>query len=156
MVPDGSANDEGAMLERIRSDGPAEAASDQGSPPECDRGPPLDLIHLARQCEGDRELEDELLGLFRLQSRALAAQVSEALPASLESMAKSAHKLCGSALAIGAWRVAGAARGIEEGALAVHGRGPPSPKENAALARAIAALEASVDEAVAEIERILG
>ncbi len=144
------------MLERLRTAGPAETVSDQGPLTECDRDPPLDLIHLARQCEGDRELEDELLGLFRLQSRALAAQVSEALPASLESMAKAAHKLCGSALAIGAWRVAGAARGIEERASAVHPRASPSPKENAALARAIAALEATVDEAVAEIERIRG
>ena len=31
--------------------------------------PPLDLVHLARQCLGDRELEAELLAMFRLQAR---------------------------------------------------------------------------------------
>ena len=41
--------------------------------------PPLDLVHLARQCLGDHELEAELLGLFRLQAPALMAQLSDSL-----------------------------------------------------------------------------
>ena len=40
-----------------------------------DFDPPLDLVHLARQCLGDHELEAELLGLFRLQARALTAEL---------------------------------------------------------------------------------
>ena len=39
--------------------------------------PPLDLVHLARQCLGDHELEAELLGLFRLQAPALTAQLAD-------------------------------------------------------------------------------
>ena len=31
--------------------------------------PPLDLVHLARQCLGDHELEAELLAMFQLQAR---------------------------------------------------------------------------------------
>ena len=41
-----------------------------------DFDPPLDLVHLARQCLGDHELEAELLGLFRLQARALTAELT--------------------------------------------------------------------------------
>ena len=144
------------MLENQRAVRPAEAVSEQGPPPENDGEPPLDLIHLARQCGGDHELEAELLGLFRLQSRALAAQLSDPLNASLESKAKIAHKLCGSALAVGARRVAGAARRLEEYASAIRRRTSPSAKDRADLTRAIGALEATVAEAVAEIDRIRG
>ena len=74
-------------------------------------GPPLDLVHLARQGLGDHELEAELLELFRLQARALTAQLSESGHLSFEARAKIAHTLRGSALAVGAGRVAGAAGG---------------------------------------------
>ncbi len=76
--------------------------------------PPLDLVHLARHCLGDRALEEELLRLFRLQSNAAAAELSEAPALSLESKANIVHKLRGSALAVGASRVARAATRIEE------------------------------------------
>ena len=102
------------MLDRLKAVGPAEAHSDRDPLTEYGCDPPLDLIHLARQCCGDHELEDELLALFRLQSRALAAQLTGAVDASLESKAKIAHKLRGSALAIGARRVAEAALRIED------------------------------------------
>ena len=111
--------------------------------------PPLDLVHLARQCLGDHELETELLALFRLQARALTAQLSDSPSLSLESKAKIAHTLRGSALAIGARRVAGAAWRIEELAAAACDQG-------AAEARAIAALLSAVAEALSEIDRIRG
>ena len=76
--------------------------------------PPLDLVHLARQCLGDHELEADLLQLFRLQAPALMAQLSGFPPLSLELKAKIAHTLRGSALAVGAGRVASAAWRIEE------------------------------------------
>jgi HPt (histidine-containing phosphotransfer) domain-containing protein len=114
-----------------------------------DFDPPLDLVHLARQCVGDHELEAELLGLFRLQARALTAQLAECPPLSLESKAKIAHQLRGSALAVGARRVASAARRIEELASA-------AGDQRSAEARAIAALLSAVAEALAEIERIRG
>ena len=104
---------------------------------------------LARQCLGDHELEAELLGLFRLQARAATARLSDPSLLSLESKAKIAHRLRGSALAVGARRVADAARRIEE--LAGAG-GDQRPAE----ASAIDALLAAVAEALAEIERIQG
>jgi HPt (histidine-containing phosphotransfer) domain-containing protein len=109
--------------------------------------PPLDLVHLARQCLGDQELETELLGLFRLQAPALMAQLADSLVSSLESKARIAHTLRGSALAVGAGRVASAAWRIEE--LASIGG-----EQGSAETRALAELRFSVAEAVAEIERI--
>jgi chemotaxis protein histidine kinase CheA len=111
--------------------------------------PPLDLVHLARQCLGDRDLETELLGLFRRQAPALAAQLTGPPSVSLESKARIAHTLRGSALAVGAGRVASAAWRIEELASA---RGDQSSAE----AQAVAALLSAVDEALAEIDRIRG
>jgi HPt (histidine-containing phosphotransfer) domain-containing protein len=108
--------------------------------------PPLDLVHLARQCLGDHELEAELLGLFRLQARALTAELSDGPALSLESKAKIAHKIRGSALAVGARRVASAARMLEELA--------SRKSEQGAESRATASLLSALAEAVAEIERI--
>lgn len=114
-----------------------------------DFDPPIDLVHLARQCLGDPELEAELLGLFRLQARELTAQLSSSPLSSLESKAKIAHRIRGSALAVGAGRVASAAGLIEELALAA---GDQRPAE----ASAVATLLSAVAEALAEIERIRG
>ena len=111
--------------------------------------PPLDLVHLARQCLGDHELEAELLGMFRLQAPALTAQLAGYPPLSLESKAKIAHRLRGSALAVGARRVASAAWRIEELASA-------AGDQRSAEARAVAALQSAVAEALAEIERLRG
>src|SRR5262245_62043280 len=112
-----------------------------------DFDPPIDLVHLARQCLGDAELEAELLGLLRLQARALAAELSDSVPLTLESKAKIAHKLRGSALAVGARRVANAAGQIEELASA-------NGDQRAAEAHATAVLLSALAEALAEIERI--
>ena len=111
-----------------------------------DFDPPLDLIHLSRQCLGDHGLEAELLGLFRLQAVALAGELSDSL-LSLESKAKIAHRLCGSALAIGAGRVAKAAGRLE--ALASAGG-----DQRSAEAHATAVLLSAIDEALAAIDRI--
>ena len=111
--------------------------------------PPLDLVHLARQCLGDRQLEAELLVLFRLQARALTAQLSGSERLSFEAKAKIAHLLRGSALAVGAGRVASAARRIEELASA-------PGDQRSVEARAVDGLLSAVAEALAEIERIRG
>jgi chemotaxis protein histidine kinase CheA len=111
--------------------------------------PPLDLVHLARQCLGDHELEAELLGLFRQQARVLTAQLSDTRLLSLESKAKIAHTLRGSALAVGAGRVADAAWRIEELA---SGAGD----QRSAEAPAVAALQSAVAEALTEIDRLRG
>jgi HPt (histidine-containing phosphotransfer) domain-containing protein len=117
--------------------------------------PPLDLVHLARQCQGDHELEAELLGLFRLQAPALTAQLADSSRLSLESKAEIAHKLRGSALSVGAGRVAQTAWRVEEMA------SDPGPQLHADADRqleeagALAALMSAVTEAVREIDRIL-
>jgi chemotaxis protein histidine kinase CheA len=111
--------------------------------------PPLDLVHLARQCLGDHELEAELLQLFRLQAPALTARLSGSPPLSLDAKAKIAHTLRGSALAVGAGRVASAAWRIEELASA-------GGDQSSAEAHAIAALVSAVSEALTEIDRLRG
>ena len=92
-----------AILLRAAPQAPAAAARDFTG----EGFRPIDLIHLARQTHGDRDLEIELLGLFRRQ----AAQIIERLCADLPGdnvpwRADLAHTLKGSARAIGATRVA--------------------------------------------------
>ena len=109
---------------------------------------PLDLVHLARQCLGDQELEAELLGLFRLQARALTAQLSELACLSSESKAKIAHTLRGSALAVGA----GASP-------APHGASrnwPRPPATSARRRRRDRRAQSAVAEALTEIDRLRG
>ena len=118
--------------------------------------PPLDLVHLARQCQGDHELEMELLGLFRLQAPALTAQIADPSLLPLESKAQIAHKLRGSALSVGAGRVALAAWRIEEMASAGNSRSRGNGNQRLDEAGGIAALLSAVTEAVVEIDRILG
>ncbi len=112
-----------------------------------DFDPPLDLVHLARQCLGDQELEAELLGLFQRQARALTADLSDSPLLSLESKAKIAHRLRGSALAIGAGRVARAAGRLEELASA-------GGEARSAEAHATALLLSAVAEVLAAIDRL--
>ncbi len=103
------------MSDRSRAARRLEDVSNRDDGTDVDSDPPLDLVDLARHCLGDRELEDELLRLFRLQAQTLTAQLSDPSHLSLESKAKIAHKLRGSALVVGARRVGGAAlqnRGI--------------------------------------------
>jgi len=123
----------------------------RAKPMEPERGPPLDLVHLARQCQCDAGLQDELLRQFRLQSRALWSQLSEPPARTLAEKARIAHTLCGSALAVGAGRVAEAARRLENEIRAALEEAPTKARR---LRRALAALDASVSEAIAEIERI--
>jgi hypothetical protein len=140
------------MTERAGAARLAEAGSDWDASAAGGFDPPLDLVHLARQCLGDHELETELLELFRLQAPALTAQIADPSLSALESKAKIAHKLRGSALSVGAGRVARAASRIEELALAENLR----PQGRLDEAAEIAALLSAVAEAVVEIDRILG
>src|SRR5438552_18339352 len=71
---------------------------------------PIDLLHLARMSMGDRSLEREVLQLFERQSTLLIARMRTAAP---NGVATLAHTLKGSALGIGAWRVARAAQALE-------------------------------------------
>lgn len=79
------------------------------SPPLAPDDGPLDLAHLARMTLGDTALEQEVLAMFAAQSASLMDALV-ALPADASDVA---HTLKGSALAIGAFRVAEAAEWLE-------------------------------------------
>ncbi len=130
---------------RARNPGPALPARDP-APGSEDAGPAVDLVHLARQTLGDRELEAELLGLFTRQARALAAALDAAAARQGGLSADAAdplHMLCGSARAVGCWAVGEAAQSLERD-LRDPGVAPPGPARLAplrvAVARACAAI----------------
>jgi HPt (histidine-containing phosphotransfer) domain-containing protein len=114
--------------------GPLEAGADE---------PLLDLVHLERQCQRDLEFQREVLSLFRIQADAIMHRLASATH-SPETVAV-AHQLRGSALAIGAQRVARSAALLE--GLAT--RGAP-----AAIAEAVSALRVDVGDALAAIGRL--
>jgi HPt (histidine-containing phosphotransfer) domain-containing protein len=72
---------------------------------------PVDLVHLARQTCGNKDLETEVLGLFVRQSRTQLERI--ALAQSATDCFEAAHRLKGSARAIGATSVADCAEAIE-------------------------------------------
>jgi HPt (histidine-containing phosphotransfer) domain-containing protein len=111
-----------------------------------DRGRPIDLVHLAHQTLGDRDLETELLGLFRRQAGQIVERLSADLPGdSIPWRADLAHTLKGSARAIGATRVA-----IKAEIYEVQARdGNPNLKP------ALAALKSTVEEACGAIADLL-
>jgi HPt (histidine-containing phosphotransfer) domain-containing protein len=106
----------------------------------------LDLAHLARQCLGDHELEAELLLQFRTQALRLAAELAEDDRLPPTARADVAHRLKGSALAVGAPAVAHAAEAVE-----ACGRAGGQPDE---MSQAIARLTEAVSRAAAEIARL--
>jgi len=63
----------------------------------------LDLVHLARQTFGDRDLEREVLALFEAQCRRLLPVLAGA---GERERGDAAHTLKGAARAVGAWRLA--------------------------------------------------
>jgi HPt (histidine-containing phosphotransfer) domain-containing protein len=89
----------------------------------------------------------ELLNLFRRQAPVLTAQLCDSPLSSPESRARIAHTLRGSALAVGARRVASTARRLEELAAG-------SGDQRAAETHAIASVQSAVAEALAQIDRI--
>lgn len=102
----------------------------------------LDRDHLARMTFGDRGLEREVLQLFDRQSELLLDRMRASEPAAIATLA---HTLRGSAVGIGAARVARAAAEAELVAQA-------KPGESS---RAIAELAQAVEEARAEISVLI-
>lgn len=102
----------------------------------------LDRDHLARMTFGDRSLEREVLQLFDRQSELLLERMRAS---ELAAIATLAHTLKGSAVGIGATRVASAAAEVEATAQA-------KPGESS---RAIDALAQAVEEARAAISALI-
>lgn len=110
-------------------------------------GPVIDLVHLARQTLSDQALEIELLDMFERQSARILAQLVETNDGDGKIRENLAHTLRGSALSIGAGRVARSAQAYEA-ACAVGLRG-------GALNTTLAALAEAVTEARAAIASLL-
>jgi HPt (histidine-containing phosphotransfer) domain-containing protein len=112
------------------------------SPPLAPGDGPIDLAHLARMSLGDADLEREVLALFAAQSAKLIGDLST-LP---DDGRELAHKLKGSARAIGAFAVADAAVRLEH---VLMSGGEPTEQLaalTAAVARARNAIEAILSE----------
>ncbi|KXG86544.1 Hpt domain-containing protein [Agrobacterium bohemicum] len=73
---------------------------------------PIDFAHLSRQTMGDKELEIEILQLFTRNARTLLHDLATANEIEMKGIA---HRLKGSADAVGAFQVAAAAEAIESG-----------------------------------------
>ncbi|KQQ46828.1 MULTISPECIES: Hpt domain-containing protein [Rhizobium/Agrobacterium group] len=73
---------------------------------------PIDFTHLARQTMGDKELEIEILKLFTRNARTLLHDLAAADDAGMKGIA---HRLKGSADAVGAFNVSAAAEAVENG-----------------------------------------
>jgi HPt (histidine-containing phosphotransfer) domain-containing protein len=79
-------------------------------------GRPIDLVHLARQTFGERDLEAELLRLFDRQAAQIVARLADTNLSAGRWRADLAHTLKGSSRAIGAFGVAAAAEAYEQAA----------------------------------------
>ena len=99
----------------------------------------IDAEHLARMTLGERSLEREVLALFDRQADMLLPRIRQGVPA---MAAASAHTLKGSAVGIGAFKVARAAEAVEQA-------------QDAAISAAVDTLAVVLDEAKAEIARLL-
>jgi HPt (histidine-containing phosphotransfer) domain-containing protein len=99
----------------------------------------IDLDHLSRMTLGERSLEREVLELFGRQADILLPRIAAGSPM---FAAAAAHTLKGSALGIGAWRVARAAEAVE-----LAGVG--------SLEAAVEALSGSIDEVRSVIAGLL-
>lgn len=105
---------------------------------------PLDFAHLSRQTAGDRNLEREVLTIFRRQASQVLFQL-EAMHDPLNRL-EIAHTLNGSATGIGAWRVATAAQALEAAARA----GRPAGEQVAILAECISEVVDTINDLMAE------
>ena len=99
----------------------------------------IDIQHLSRMTLGEYSLQCEVLALFDRQADILLPRIRHGAPPVAASLA---HTLKGSALSIGAFGVARAAEAVEQ-------------SKDAATAAAIDTLAAVLEEAKAEIARLL-
>lgn len=103
----------------------------------------IDLVHLSKYTLGDRDLECELLGLFRSQSGVYLKRLEAA--ASLTDWKEAAHSLKGSAKGIGAWAIADHAETAEQ----LNGI------EETVREETLQSMRATVDETIAHIAILL-
>ncbi|WP_034658692.1 Hpt domain-containing protein [Chelativorans sp. J32] len=71
---------------------------------------PIDLAHLSKQTMGDEELKREILDLFLVQATAAKTEIADINAATRRCVA---HRLVGSARAVGAFAIAACAAELE-------------------------------------------
>jgi len=72
---------------------------------------PIDLVHLAKQCLGDENLELEILRLFDTTLKTYFERVK--LASSFDDLAINLHAIKGAAAGVGAWSVVDMAKLLE-------------------------------------------
>lgn len=120
-------------------------AIEQASYPQTEEVRALDLVRLARQSQGNAELERELLALFDRQATQIMGQLRTSSGRALQK--DLAHTLATSARAVGAEGVEQAARAFEELA--------QTPVTAPVLEKALSDLEAAVRAATSAIKALL-
>ena len=105
---------------------------------------PVDLVHLARYTFGNRELEREVLELFRTQSNLYLRRLKDAVGD--KAWRDAAHIIKGSATGIGAWGVAKSAVLAE----ALKAKASASARD-----RVVHSLEAEINETNGFIQALL-
>lgn len=110
------------------------------SPPLVPDDGPINFDHLSRMAMGDTALEREVLAMFAAQSSELIEKIVK-MPSNVAALA---HKLRGSAQAVGAFRITDAAEWLES-----------ALRDNSDSAEALMTLTDAVLEAKAEIDGIL-
>jgi len=102
-------------------------------------GAAIDTEHLSRMTLGELSLQREVLALFDRQAEMLMPRIRQGAPG---MAAASAHTLKGSAVGIGAFKVARAVEQVEQA-------------DHAEIAAAVDTLAVALDETKAEIARLL-
>ena len=72
---------------------------------------PIDLVHLAKQCLGDENLEREVLRLFDTTVKTYFERLS--LATGFDDLALNFHSIKGAASGVGAWTISDIAKGLE-------------------------------------------
>jgi len=108
---------------------------------------PIDLVHLSKFTMGQRDVEAEILGLFRQQLAASLDRLADAADLAGDDAAwrEAAHTLKGSARGVGAWALADRCQGAEKLA-----DGDTRRVAVSELADLVAAATAFIDELLAD------
>ena len=117
---------------------------EQSAAPATISGAAIDIEHLSRMTLGELSLQREVLALFDRQADMLLPRIRQGAPT---MAAASAHTLKGSAVGIGAFKVARAVEQVEQ-AQSLEIR-------DGAIAAAVDTLAAMLEEAKTEIARLL-
>ena len=113
----------------------------------------LDEHHLREMTLGDQNLEREVLQVFARQISLMLKRIARAEPA---HAAAAAHTLKGSALGLGAWRVAQAAERVEQAATGLGNLAEAIAELDIAAGEVRGAIEARLQDAGAEFSALYG